>query len=74
MSIMPRKTYIRDDGVVMIEVSPHLYVEESIAERLNLTRWASGGVVGPGKPYLVGECSSDYPVSRVVAERMGLLR
>ena len=33
-----RKTYIRDDGVLMIEVRPNLYVEESIAERLGLLR------------------------------------
>jgi len=32
------KTYIRDDGVVMVEPSPNLYVEESIAERLGLLR------------------------------------
>jgi hypothetical protein len=30
------KTYIRDDGCLMIEISPNLYVEESIAERLGL--------------------------------------
>jgi hypothetical protein len=34
----PRKTYVRDDGVVMIEISPNLYVEESLAERLGLLR------------------------------------
>jgi len=34
-----RKTYIRsDDGAVMVEISPNLYVEESIAERLGLLR------------------------------------
>lgn len=33
-----RKTYTRDDGVVMVEISPNLFVEESIAERLGLSR------------------------------------
>jgi len=33
----PRKTYTRDDGVVMVDVSPNLYTEESIAERLGLS-------------------------------------
>ena len=33
-----RKSYIRDDGVVMVEIRPHVYVEESIAERLGLLR------------------------------------
>jgi hypothetical protein len=28
------QTYIRDSHVLMIEISPNLYVEESIAERL----------------------------------------
>jgi hypothetical protein len=32
------KTYIRDDGVVMVEISTNLYVVESIAERLGLLR------------------------------------
>jgi len=32
------KTYIRDDGVVMVEICPHVYVEESMAERLGLLR------------------------------------
>ncbi len=32
------KTYIRDDGVVMVEIRPHEYVEESLAERLGLLR------------------------------------
>jgi len=32
------KSYIRDDGCLMIEISPNLYVEESIAERLGLLR------------------------------------
>jgi len=35
---MPRKSYIRDDGAVMIEIRPHLYVEESMAEKLGLLR------------------------------------
>lgn len=33
-----RKTYIRDDGTVMVEISPGIYVEESMAERLGLLR------------------------------------
>jgi hypothetical protein len=34
-----RKTYTGDDdGCLMVEVSPNLYVEESIAERLRLLR------------------------------------
>lgn len=34
-----RKTYIRpDDDAVMIEIRPHVYVEESLAERLGLLR------------------------------------
>lgn len=68
------KSYIRDDGVRMVEIRPNEYVEESIAERLRLTRHASGGIVGPGKPYIVGESASDYPVSKALAERLGLLR
>jgi len=41
MSFMPSaepKSYIRDDGVVMVEIRPHVYVEESMAERLGLLR------------------------------------
>jgi hypothetical protein len=37
-SMPKRKTYTRDDGCLMIEISPNLYVEESIAERLGLLR------------------------------------
>jgi hypothetical protein len=33
-----RSTYIRDDGCLMVEISPNVYVEESIAERLGLLR------------------------------------
>jgi hypothetical protein len=33
-----RKSYTRDDGALMVEIRPHLYVEESIAERLGLLR------------------------------------
>jgi hypothetical protein len=33
-----RKTYTRDDGVVMVEIRPHEYVEESLAEKLGLLR------------------------------------
>jgi hypothetical protein len=33
-----RKSYIRDDGCLMVEISPNLFVEESIAERLGLLR------------------------------------
>ena len=33
-----RKSYTRDDGCLMIEISPNLYVEEGIAERLGLLR------------------------------------
>jgi len=33
-----RKSYIRDDGCLLVEISPNLYVEESIAERLGLMR------------------------------------
>jgi hypothetical protein len=33
-----RKTYTRDDGAVMVEIRPHQYVEESMAERLGLLR------------------------------------
>jgi hypothetical protein len=33
-----RKTYTRDDGVIMVEISSNLFVEESIAERLGLLR------------------------------------
>jgi hypothetical protein len=33
-----RKTYTRDEGVIMVEISPNLFVEESIAERLGLLR------------------------------------
>jgi len=34
-----RKTYIRsDDGATMVEIAPHQYVEEDIAERLRLLR------------------------------------
>lgn len=33
-----RKTCIRDDGAVMVEISPNLFVEESITERLGLLR------------------------------------
>lgn len=32
------KTYIRDDGVLMVEIAPHTYVEEEIAVRLGLVR------------------------------------
>jgi len=35
---MSAKSYIRDDGVVMVEISPNEYVEESMAERLGLFR------------------------------------
>jgi hypothetical protein len=33
-----RKSYIRDDGGLMIEIRPNLFVEENIAERLGLLR------------------------------------
>lgn len=33
-----RKTYTRDDGCLMVEIRPNLYVEESMAERLGLLR------------------------------------
>jgi hypothetical protein len=33
-----RKTYTRDDGVIMVEISPNTFVEESLAERLGLLR------------------------------------
>jgi hypothetical protein len=33
-----RKSYTRDDGVAMVEIRPHEYVEESLAERLGLIR------------------------------------
>ncbi|WP_262027132.1 hypothetical protein [Microvirga sp. Mcv34] len=69
-----RKTYTRDDGVVMVEISPGVWVSKDYAERQGLLRPATGGIVGPGKPYLVGEHASDYPVSRALAERMGILR
>ncbi|HZH10576.1 MAG TPA: hypothetical protein VEZ24_09405 [Microvirga sp.] len=39
MSTKPRNTYIRsDDGATMVEIAPHQYVEESVAERLGLFR------------------------------------
>jgi len=33
-----RKRHIRDDGCLMVEIRPNLYVEESMAERLGLLR------------------------------------
>jgi hypothetical protein len=33
-----RKTDIRDDGAVMVEIRSHEYVEEALAERLGLLR------------------------------------
>lgn len=33
-----RKTYIRDDGAVIVEIRDNEYVEESIAEQLGLIR------------------------------------
>jgi hypothetical protein len=33
-----RKTYRRDDGAIMIQIAPGMYVEESMAERLGLLR------------------------------------
>jgi hypothetical protein len=33
-----RKSYTRDDGCLMIEISPNVYVEESLAERFGLIR------------------------------------
>jgi hypothetical protein len=33
-----RKTYTRHDCVIMVEISPNLFVEESLAERLGLLR------------------------------------
>jgi hypothetical protein len=33
-----RKTYTRDDGCLMVEIRPSVYVEESMAERLGLLR------------------------------------
>jgi hypothetical protein len=38
MPATKRKTYARDDGCLMVEVSPNLFVEESIAEWLGLLR------------------------------------
>jgi hypothetical protein len=38
MPVMPRKSYIRDDGVVMVEIRDNEFVEEAIAERLGLLR------------------------------------
>jgi hypothetical protein len=35
-----RKTYRRDDGVLMVEIASHMYVEKSLAERLGLLRHA----------------------------------
>ena len=35
---LKRKIYIRDDGVRMVEISPNVYVEESIADRLGPLR------------------------------------
>jgi hypothetical protein len=32
------KSYTRDDGVVMVEIRPHVFVEQSLAERLGLLR------------------------------------
>jgi hypothetical protein len=40
-----RKTYTRDDGVLMVEVGPNLFVEESIAERLGAVE--VGGITRP---------------------------
>jgi len=34
MSQPNQKAYIRDDGVLMIEIAPGQYIEESLAERL----------------------------------------
>ncbi len=33
-----RKSYIRDDGAVRIEIRPHVYVEEEVALRLGQLR------------------------------------
>jgi hypothetical protein len=33
-----RKSYLRDDGCLMIEISENVFVEESLAERLGLLR------------------------------------
>lgn len=35
---MPRKSYTRDDGCLMVEIADNIFVEESIAERLGLLR------------------------------------
>jgi hypothetical protein len=35
---MSSKSYTRDDGVRMVEIYTHVFVEESIAERLGLLR------------------------------------
>jgi hypothetical protein len=36
--VTKRKTDIRDHGVIMVEISPNLFVEEGLAERLGLLR------------------------------------
>jgi hypothetical protein len=33
-----RKSYTRDDGCLMIEISPNVYVEESLAQGFELIR------------------------------------
>jgi hypothetical protein len=38
MPIISRKSYTRDDGALMIEIRPHVYVEEEIAATLGLKR------------------------------------
>ncbi|MBA1157775.1 hypothetical protein [Microvirga mediterraneensis] len=58
----------------MIEIAANVFVERGWAERNGMTRYATGGIVGLGKPYLVGEHCSDYPLPKAVAERLGLLR
>jgi len=38
MSSTKRRTYLRDDGVVMVEVRSFIFVQEDVAERLGLLR------------------------------------
>ena len=38
MAFTKRKTYIRDDGVIVVEVRRNLFIEESIAEMQGLLR------------------------------------